>query len=184
MQALVSVTGELKDAGTPFSVDFVRLKRNTAPEPKKREKPQREKPKQQPPPPQMNLAKNLKPSDAIGVIVPTVDVGASLADATSLGTGAGGSREAVPLVRVEPVYPPRALSQGIGGYVDVEFTITPVGTVSDVVVIDSDPPYIFDRSVLRAVRKFRYAPMLEHGVPVARPGQQQRLEFVPPKGGR
>ena len=184
MQALVSVTGTLDEAGAPFSVDFVRLKRDSTPPTKQREKPQREKPKQQPPPPVLNVAKSMKPGDSIGVIVPTLDVGAALGAATSLGTGAGGTRDAVPLVRVQPVYPPRAEAQDIGGYVVIEFTITAVGTVADAVVLDSKPPYVFDRSALRAVRKFRYAPMMEDGEAVSRSGQQQRFVFNPPKGAR
>ena len=44
MQALVSVSGELKDAGKRLTVDFVRLRKDTTPQMKKREPPKREKP--------------------------------------------------------------------------------------------------------------------------------------------
>ena len=79
-------------------------------------------------------------------------------------------------MRVDPIYPVRAKQQGIEGYVDLRFTITPVGTIGDVEVIRSKPPYIFDREAVRAVRKWRYNPKLEGGVPIARPNQQVRLE--------
>ena len=183
MQALVGVSGELKEAGTRLNVDFVRLRRDTTPEVKKREPPKREKPKQAPPPPEMDMAKAMNPGDAVGDIVPMVDTGMELEKATSLSTGgAGNDRDIVPLVRVDPEYPPRAKQQGIGGWVELEFTITPTGTVSDARVIASNPTFIFDRAALRAVRKWRYNPKVEEGKSVARPGVQIRLRFEPPRG--
>ena len=88
MQALLNVKGELKDASTTLTIDFVRLKRDTTPEIKKREKPQRLKPEQQPPPPEMNLAKNMNPSDAVGEIIPVFDTGMELESITDI-VGAG-----------------------------------------------------------------------------------------------
>ena len=176
MQALINVEGELKESGGRLSVDYVRLKRDNTPELKKREPPKREKPKQQPPPPEMNMAKAMNPSDAVGEIVPMIDTGAELEKATSLGAG-GSDRDIVPLVRVEPDYPPRARQRGIEGYVDLEFSISPVGTVQNPKVIGAQPAIVFDRAALRAVRKWKYNPKIEGGVPVARHGVQVRLRF-------
>ena len=182
MQALIGVSGELKKAGTRLSVDFVRLRRDTTPQTKEREPPKREKPEQQPPPPEMNLAKAMNPGDAVAHIVPMVDTGMELEKATALGAGGGGDRDVVPLVRVDPEYPPRARQQGIEGWVEVEFTISPVGTVQDAVVTASKPSYVFDRAALRAIRKWRYNPKVENGTPMARPGIQVRLRFEIPRG--
>jgi len=182
MQALIGVSGELKEAGSRLAVDFVRLRRDNAPQTKEREPPKREKPEQQPPPPEMNLAKNMNPGDAVGEIIPMVDTGMELEKATSLGTGAGSDRDIVPLVRVDPEYPPRARQQGIEGWVDLEFTISPVGTVQDAFVMESQPPRVFDRAALRAVRKWRYNPKTENGVAVARNKVQVRLRFEIPRG--
>ncbi len=184
MQALVSVTGTLDEGGKPFNVDFVRLRRDTTPPPKKREKPQREKPEQQPPPPDIDMSKNMNPGDAVGAIVPDIDLGHSLEKATSLSTGGGSDRDVTPLVRVDPTYPPRAQQRGIEGYVIVQFTITPVGTVSDAAVLRAEPAFVFDRAALRAVRKYRYNPKIENGVAVARHGIKVRLKFELPKSGR
>jgi len=183
MQALIGVTGELGESSTKLSVDFVRLRRDNAPAPKKREPPKREKPEQAPPPPEMNMAKAMNPGDAVAEIAPMVDTGMELEKASSLGTGAGGSdRDIVPLVRVDPDYPPRAKQQGIGGWVELEFTISPIGTVQDARVTASKPTFIFDRAALRAVRKWRYNPKTQDGVPVARTGVRVRLRFEPPRG--
>jgi protein TonB len=176
MQALVGVTGELKEGRTGARVEFVRLKRDTTPEIKKREPPRREKPDQPPPPPEMNMAKAMNPSDAVGDIIPMVDTGVELEKATSLGAG-GSDRDVVPLVRVDPDYPARARQRGIEGYVDLEFTIGPAGTVEDLRVIGANPPSVFDRSALRAVRRWRYNPKMENGAAVSRPGIKVRLRF-------
>ena len=87
-------------------------------------------------------------------------------------------------MRIDPEYPPRAQQQRIEGWVLVEFTISPVGTVQDAKVIDSKPPQVFDRAMLQAIRRWRYNPKIEDGVPVARRGVLVRQYFQLPKGGR
>jgi protein TonB len=68
--------------------------------------------------------------------------------------------------------------------VELAFTISPIGTVQDLVVTASQPSMVFDRAALRAVRKWRYNPKTENGVAVARAGVRVRLRFEPPKGRR
>jgi protein TonB len=131
----------------------------------------------------MNMAKAMSPSDVVGEIIPMVDTVMELKKVTNLSSGAGGGdRDIVPLVRVDPEYPPRALQQRIGGYVDLQFTITATGTIRDAKVLASQPSFVFDRAALRAVRKWRYNPKVEEGVPVARQGVKVRLRFEPPRG--
>ncbi len=176
MQALISMSGQLKEGRPAPSIEFVRLKRDSAPEEKKREPPKRQKPEQQPPPPDMNLTQNMNPSEAVGEILPMVDTAVELEKASSLGAG-GGDRDVVPLVRVDPEYPPQAKQRRIEGWVDVEFTIGPAGTVEDVKVIDANPRGIFEQATLRAVRRYRYNPKIVDGVAVARHGVQVRIRF-------
>jgi protein TonB len=177
MQALIGVSGELKEGRASPKVEFVRLKRESAPETKKRETPQRQKPEQQPPPPEMNIAQNLDPGAAVGEIVPLADTSAEIAEAAAVGAGGGSDRDVVPLVRVDPDYPPRAKQRGIEGYVDVEFTIGPTGAVESPRVIGASPTGIFDDAALRAVRRWRYNPKVENGVAVSRSGVRVRLRF-------
>jgi protein TonB len=177
MQALIGVTGELKEGLGRPSLEFVRLRRDNAPKTKEREPPKREKPEQQPPPPEMNLSKSLKPGEAVSEIMPMGDTAAEVQEATSLGAG-GGDRDVVPLVRVDPDYPPQARQRGIEGYVDLEFTIGPAGTVQNARVLEGQPPAIFDQAALRAVRRWRYNPKVVDGVSVARQGVQVRLRFT------
>lgn len=177
MQALIGVSGEIKEARRSPSIEFVRLKRDTRPVEKKREPPKRAKPEQPPPPPQMNLTENINPSEAVGEIMPMADASVELGKATSLGTG-GGDNDVVPLVRVDPQYPPKAKQRRIEGWVDIEFTIGPAGTVESPKVIGANPPTVFEQAALRAVRRWRYSPKVVDGVAVARPGIKVRLRFV------
>jgi protein TonB len=178
MQALVTVTGKLAESGRRLAIEFVRLRKDSTPETKEREPPKREKPEQQPPPPEMNVAKAMNPAGAVGEIIPMIDTSAQLEQATSL-AGGGSDRDPVPLVRVDPEFPPRAKQQGIKGFVQVEFTITPVGTIADAVVINSKPPFVFDRAALQAVRRWKYNPMVQNGKAVSRPGVKVHFTFDP-----
>lgn len=167
MQALVGVEAEMTEGGPPTTVEFVRLRRDTAPPPPEREPPKRQKPEQPPPPPDMDITQRINPNEATSEIASLVDTESAIEEATTLG-GGGGDTSSTPLVRVEPDYPPRAKQRGIEGWVIVQFTITPIGTVDNPSVIEANPPGIFEQSALRAVRRWRFNPQVVNGKPVAR----------------
>ena len=94
------------------------------------------------------------------------------------GVGVGSAdMDIVPLVRVNPRYPPRAQSRGIEGWVHLRFTITRQGTVTDVQVVDADPKGYFERSAKRAVGKYKYKPKIQDGEAVPRAGVELVLTF-------
>lgn len=176
MQALISVGYKLQEGSPRISVEFVRLRKDTTPEPKKREPPKREKPEQQPPPPDIDMSKStLDPGHALGGIAPEIDPTDALGN--GIGASGGSDRDVVPLVRIEPDYPTRAEQRGIEGWVTVEFTITPAGTVEDPSVVAAHPPRVFDAAALQAVRKWKYNPKILNGEAVAREGMQVTLLF-------
>jgi protein TonB len=179
MQALIGVAGTLLEDKPSLIVDFVRLKRDTEPETKKREIPDRQKPDQPPPPPQMDFSENLNPDDGAGIIVPDVGAAIELAE-TDLSAG-GSDRDVVPLVRVEPQYPMSAKQRGVEGWVELEFTITAAGTVTNIVVTASNPGTVFNRSAVNAVSKWKYNPKIVNGTAVDRPGVRQRIRFELPR---
>jgi periplasmic protein TonB len=78
----------------------------------------------------------------------------------------------VPTTRVEPIYPPRALRSGIEGNVTAEFTIATDGSVKDVEIIRADPPNIFDRAVIAAIKKWQFTPEIIDGVAVEKRARQ------------
>lgn len=60
--------------------------------------------------------------------------------------------------RLEPVYPFRAKRMGITGKVDIRFMVDTNGSVSDLQIIESTPPNVFDESVRKAVNRWRFQP--------------------------
>ena len=78
--------------------------------------------------------------------------------------------------RVAPDYPDSAMRKGIQGYVDVQFTITAQGNVTNVAVVSSDPGEVFNRAATDAVRRWRYDPRVVDGQPVDSQSQV-RLQF-------
>ena len=85
--------------------------------------------------------------------------------------------EYLPIVKVQPVYPRRALSRGIEGYVIVEFTVTKQGTTRDIRVVESKPSGIFDKAAIQAAGKFKYKPRVVDGQPIEVPGVQNKITF-------
>jgi protein TonB len=105
------------------------------------------------------------------------DVGAGGGVEPGAGAGSGVGSEAVPLVRVNPLYPPRAQSRGIQGWVLLQFTITPQGTTKDIEVLDADPKGFFERAAKDAVRKYKYKPRIVDGTAVDWPGVRLVISF-------
>jgi len=85
--------------------------------------------------------------------------------------------EAVPVVRINPRYPPAAARDGVEGWVMLRFTIDKTGGVTDVEVIDSNPRRVFDQEARRALLRWKYNPKMVDGKPVEQPGQTVQLDF-------
>jgi protein TonB len=71
------------------------------------------------------------------------------------------------IVARDPVYPPQALRNGTRGWVELEFTVAPNGTVRDVQVVAAEPRGVFDSAASDAVAAWRFRPRLVNGQPVA-----------------
>ncbi len=159
---------------TRHNLDFVRVKRN---ESLSTEDFTPEKP---PPPPEIPPETPPQDMDNVDPNAPTINIAPPpiLAN-TSIG-GPGGMNIAegdyLPIVRVAPVYPARALSRGMEGHVDLSFTVTAAGTVRDPIILFSTSS-LFERAATRAVLKFKYKPRVVDGVPVDVPGVKTRITF-------
>jgi len=99
-------------------------------------------------------------------------------------SGGSGDGDFLPIVKVAPNYPRRAAQKGIEGYVVVEFTVTSLGTVIDPRVIEADPPNIFNREAMAAVKKFKYKPKVENGKPMEVKGVRNIIRFELEKNGK
>ena len=83
----------------------------------------------------------------------------------------------LPLVKVAPTYPRRALRRGLEGWVIIEFTVDKTGKVVDPIVVESNPPSVFDDAALKAVLRFKYKPRVVDDKPVAVAGVQHKISF-------
>lgn len=66
----------------------------------------------------------------------------------------------------DPVYPPQALRNGTRGWVELEFTITPAGTVRDIQVVAAEPAQVFDAAATEALSQWRFRPRVVNGLGV------------------
>jgi len=118
--------------------------------------------------------------DNIDPNAPTINIAPPTVAANVDIGGPGGMNIAegdyLPIVRVAPIYPARALSRGVEGYVDMSFTVTASGTVKDPIVMFSTSS-LFDRAATRAVLKFKYKPRVVDGQPVEVVGVKTRITF-------
>lgn len=73
-----------------------------------------------------------------------------------------------PIVRIEPVYPSKAKTEGIEGSVTLAFGIRKDGTVEDIRVITSQPENVFEQAAKDAVAKWRFVPHDAEGVVATR----------------
>jgi len=83
------------------------------------------------------------------------------------------STDLMPLQQIHPVYPPKARRQSIEGWVKVGFVITTEGSVSNVRLIESTPPRIFDRAAIKAISRWKFSPQLIAGIPQQRKAEQK-----------
>lgn len=159
---------------TRYELDFVRVKRN------ENLNIDDFKPEKPPPPPETPPETPPQDLDNMDPDTPTINIAPPT---MSLDTGIGGpggmniaEGDYLPIVRVAPVYPARALSRGLEGYVDLSFTVTSTGTVRDPIILFSTSS-LFERAASRAVLKFKYKPRVVDGVPVDVSGVKTRITF-------
>ena len=177
MQSLIKSGGSALTEPPKGSVmDFVRLKKEEAVEKKDRKPKKPPQPKE--PPPQMETPQMDSPTpDAEGA---GMNFAAEVATDVSLDGGLGlesGDGEYLPIVKVAPVYPRRALQRGIEGFVIVEFTVNTIGAVKDPFVIEAQPQGIFEQAAIDAAKKFKYKPRVVNGVATEVSGVQNRITF-------
>ncbi len=189
MQALIQgADSALSEDKIGSLVDFVRVKQDPELDVKKR-KPKKPPPPDEPPPdvPPQNFNVSV---DNTGFTMSNIDTNVNV----NVGSGGFGisDGEYLPIVKVQPQYPRRALSRGMTGWVIVEFTVTDKGTVKDVVVVENcawvqnarkegecvdNPNGVFDNAAKKAAAKFKYKPKVIDGNPVETAGVQNKITF-------
>ena len=135
----------------------------------------------QPPPPMPKVPPKAPPLDtssdpvlAISDFTPVTidDFGGDINNTINRPTG-----DATPIVRINPKYPTTAARDGIEGWVQLSFSISPTGEVIDPVVINAEPKRTFDREAIRAIKRWKYRPKVIEGVAQLQTGQTVQLDF-------
>jgi periplasmic protein TonB len=175
------------DDGENF-IDFVRTKRVSHTEVKKRELPKKPEIKENITPKQSFVSnqdnKPNRPSDmkfdspklniplAAGTGGPGFESGGGAGYA-----GASKNSDATPTVRIQPPTPPEAAMKGIVGWIRIQIDIAPDGTVENPKVLESSHPGLYDQVTLKTVLKWRYRPKVVEGKAVKQTGIKFRIDF-------
>ena len=163
--------GELEPT-TARIVDFVRIARPEAVETREQ---RRERPAELEPVPDLALPDaNLGPLNVLNVALATPTFEAPVRIG-SVGFGQSDG-EYLPIVKVAPIYPVRALQRKLEGYVIVEFVVTSSGSVRDVSVVESTSE-VFESAAVEAALKFKYKPRIIDGVPIEVAGVRNQITF-------
>jgi len=90
---------------------------------------------------------------------------------------AGGETHAAEIVKTTPPdYPPDAVRKRQEGWVEVEFTVTPDGSVANPTVVNANPARVFNAAALSAVGRWTFKPRMENGKAVEEK-IRRRIEF-------
>ncbi|MGH8517311.1 MAG: energy transducer TonB [Panacagrimonas sp.] len=176
LYALIASTTGVSGSGELLpTVDFVRLAKNFELETRER-RPPPEMPDRPEAPPEVPL-QQVQVQGPTGI---NISINMSLENTTQVKANFGLSStdgEYLPIVKVAPMYPARAQSQGIEGWVVLSFTVTESGAVIDPKVIEAQPPGVFDDAAMKAVLKFKYKPRVESGKAIAVPNVKHLIRF-------
>ena len=177
MQYLIATADRsLNESNTGALLDFVRLKRDETIQ-RRQLKPKKPPPPDAPPPqPPTPKLESLDPSaEKIAIAAVPVETDIEMSGGFSLGVGEG---DYLPIVKVAPIYPARALQRGLEGFCVVMYTVTSLGTIKDPVVVeDQCTSSLFHRASVQAALKFKYKPRVIDGEAVEVPGVQNKFTY-------
>lgn len=127
-----------------------------------------------PPPPKIYKPKpDLHPSPTIGPISEFPPSGRPKIDPTKFRIVVT-DRDAEPIVRIQPIMPPRAEKSG---HCKVRFNVTAQGQPYEIMATYCTQS-VFKRPTIRAVQKWTYKPKIQNSLTVARQGVETRITFI------
>ncbi len=158
------------------SFDFIRNKSEAELEHKKRIKPKKPETKPLLTTPDISMVDQkvskpvLKPAN---IDMPKINLSNNFKGDLLAGASVGSANmDVIPLVRIAPIYPQKALRMRKEGYVKMRFTIDPDGRVHNVEVIESKPGRFFDDAAKKAIKKWKFKPKVVNGKAVEQVGEQ------------
>jgi protein TonB len=173
LSRLVSVPFDVPPLEDSYDINFTPQIVETSPITKREPKVEREPPVLQPEATRIGTGERDSGVTPVRFERPTIDT-----QRRGPGVGVAGiDTDVIPRVRVNPDYPPQAITRNIEGWVQVRFTVSAIGTVRDAVVVASEPGTTFDDAALKAIARWRYNPRVENGEAVERVGLQTIIRF-------
>lgn len=167
----------LRDATDSVRFDFVRLQKRDLTPTQRKLPPKTQKPKKPKMPETRQEAESLNPDSLKFSTSSAAPHQLDLMTGGGLSKGWAGTRDPLPIMRVTPVYPSRASRRGIEGWAEVAFTINTNGATENIRVVAEDPPGVFGRAAMKAVRKWKYKPQVIDGKVQPRPNVRVMLKF-------
>jgi periplasmic protein TonB len=134
-------------------------------------------PPKKPPPPRKappDLRQQGPAGEVIGVPMPKPD--APLPAGPGKSDFGQSNAPLVDVMYVRPIYPADAAARGLEGFVIVSFDVTELGTVTNVVVLESSHR-IFERAAREAALRSRFRPRVVEGTAQVTPGIVRRYRF-------
>ena len=166
----------LDESGRGSMVDFVRVQRDETIQRrqlKPKKPPTPEAPPPQPPTPKLDSLDPTAEKIAISAVPVTTEI--EMTGGFNLGVGEG---DYLPIVKVAPIYPQRALTRGVEGFCVVEYAVTNLGTTRDPFVVEGQcTSSLFHRASLQAALKFKYKPRIIDGEAVEVRGVQNKFTY-------
>ena len=152
-------------------VDFIRIKKDDTLNERDRRLPDKPPPPKRPPPPELEQPELKKlPTPKLDINLPDIDMPIDT-DGALVGGGQfisdGGL---IPLVRISPRYPRKALLEGREGYVVVELLVDESGNVLSAKIREASPSTVFNAAAIQAVLKWKFKPRVSGGVAVKQRG--------------
>ena len=177
MQYLIATAERSLDADTQRAVlDFIRLKKAETVERKQRKPERPPKPETAPPEPPPPNFDDIDPTED-NLIIPAAQVSTRI-NLSAEGFGMGfGEGDYLPIVKIAPMYPQRALNRGLEGECIVEFTVTTSGTTKDAKAVDGQCRGLFEKASVNAALKFKYKPRVVNGKAIEVSGIRNKFTF-------
>jgi protein TonB len=88
------------------------------------------------------------------------------------------NQEAKLILKVAPKFPTKPYhTENLEGWVKLQFDVTELGVVTNIIVLESSPSRVFDLSAKKALAKWRYKPKVVNTKPVISKGLMETIEF-------
>jgi protein TonB len=129
-----------------------------------------------PPPPPPTFETDPSPVDPVGQTISYRPPAIGPADIETDGMLIRTETNPRPVVRIEPVYPARAITRGTEGQCTLVFDITTLGRTANIRASDCTSS-VFEQASIRAIANWRYNPQIRDGQPTLYQGATTVLVF-------